>query len=296
MSTVAADMAVTWSDCGDETYHSKISTLTPSSLKIGETVTIKGFGDLDQDIDEGVTFNMAMEGQFTDCQGTASTGAKCNFPLDMGSIEFLGLPRPYQAGEVPISVDIKISKLLPATLLTTTTQVTGIGATSGNMVFCMNVYTKRSDDSHLGKGVLDVDWSDCGTDAGAKAVITGLTPKQLTQGSVQHIVGVGQLLEDVEEEIRFESSMRVAFLGCSGDGTKAKKCNFPLDLGSIEFEGIPTPIKTGRQQIDVALKLGKLIPAGTKSTTHVTAVSASGKNLFCLDVNTDGKLESEVTV
>jgi hypothetical protein len=286
----AADMALTWSDCGDEDTHAKISRVTPDTLTCGEQVTISGFGDLDQDIDEGVSFSLAMEGQFTDCIGIASGGAKCHFPLDMGSIEFLGLPGPYKAGEIPIDVDIKISTLLPATLLETTTKVTGIGADSGNVIFCMNVYTKKSADSKLGHGVLDVDWSDCGVDSGAKAILTGLTPAQLTQGSVQHIEGKGLLTEDVEEEIKFESSMRLAFLNCDGDGIQGKKCKFPLDLGSVEFKGIPTPIKAGPQQIDVDLKMSNLIPDGTKSTTHVTAVSESGKKLFCLDVNTDGKL------
>lgn len=294
-AAAVADMALTWSDCGDEDTHAKISSVTPDTLMTGQEVTISGIGNLDQDIDEAVSFSLAMEGQFTDCTGLASAGAKCNFPLNMGSIEFKGLPGPYTAGEIPIDVDLSISRLLPATLLETTTQVTGIGADSGNLIFCMNVYTKKSAASKLGRGVLDVDWSDCGTDAGAKATITGLTPSQLTQGSVQHIEGKGVLAEDVQEEIKFESSMRLAFLECDGDGIAGKKCKFPLNLGSIEFKGIQTPIKAGPQQIDVDLKIGNLIPDGTKSTTHVTAVSESGKKLFCLDVNTDGKT-SDVSV
>jgi len=295
LSTAAADMALTWSDCGDETFHSKISAVTPSSLAIGETVTIKGIGNLDQDIDEGVTFNLAMEGQFTDCQGTASVGAKCNFPLDMGSIEFLGLESPYKAGNIPINVDLKISKLLPASLLETTTQVTGTGVDSGNKVFCLNVYTKKSPDSTALKGILDVTWADCGDDD-TKSKIHTLSPSQLTKGTVNHIQGIGLLAEDVNEEIHFESSMRIAFLNCAGDGTVKKKCNFPLDLGSIEFEGIPTPIKAGAQEIDVNLKLGKLIPDGTISTTHVTAVTASGMNVFCLDVNTAASVSNTTVV
>jgi len=292
--TAAADLALTWNDCGDETYHAKISRVTPDSLQEGSEVTISGFGDLDTDIDEGVSFTMAMEGQFTDCKGVASKGAKCNFPLDMGSIEFLGLSPPYKAGEVPIAVDIKISNLLPATLLETTTQVTAYGATSGDLIFCMNVYTKKAASDE--NAILDVDWSDCGSGQGAKSIITGLTPAQLKQGSIQHIIGTGLLSEDVEEELNFESSMRIAFLNCNGDGVKGKKCTFPLDLGSVEFKGIPTPIKAGPQQIDVDLKMSKLIPDGTKSTTHVEAKSASGKNLFCLNVNTDGKKESDLIV
>lgn len=294
VSAVAADMALTWNDCGDETYHAKISKVTPDTLKTGTHVTISGFGDLDQDIDEGVSFTMAMEGQFTDCKGIAAEGNKCNFPLDMGSIEFLGLSPPYVAGEVPIKVDIMISNLLPATLLETTTQVTGIGAKSGDLIFCMNVYTKKAASGE--NAVLDLDWSDCGAEQGAKSIITGLTPNQLQQGSIQHIVGTGLLTEDVEEDIKFESSMRIAFLNCNGDGIKGKKCTFPLDLGSVEFKGIPTPILKGQQEIDVDLKMSNLIPDGTKSTTHVTATSASGKNLFCLNVNTDGKQADEVTV
>ena len=249
-----------------------------------------------EDIDEGVSFSLAMESQFTDCKGIASFGAKCNFSLDMGSIEVLGLSGPYGAGEVPIDVDIKISALLAAILLETTTQVIGIGADSGEMVICMNVYTKKSADSKLGKGVLDVDWFDCGTDAGAKAIITGLIPAQLTQGSIQYIVGIGLLTSDVEEERRFESSMRLAFLNCAGDGTVDKKCTFPRDLGFVEFKGIATPTKAGRQQIVVDLKVSKVIPDGTKSTTHVIATCDSGLKLFCLDVHTDGKTLGDVSV
>merc|ERR1711907_618666 len=201
---------------------------------------------------------------------------------------------PYQAGEIPVKVDIKISNLLPATLLETTTQVTAYGAKSGDLMFCMNVYTKKAASDE--NAVLDVDWSDCGWDQGSKAKITGFTPSQLKQGSVQHIVGTGLLSEDVDEEFNFESSMRIAFLNCNGDAAKGKKCTFPLDLGSIEFKGLPSPFKQGPQQIDVDLKMSKLIPDGTKSTTHVEAKSASGKNLFCLNVNTDGKQEGDLTV
>merc|ERR1712019_3573 len=173
-------------------------------------------------------------------------------------------------------------------LLETTTRVTGTGVDSGNKIFCLNVYTKKSPKSTALKGILDVTWADCGDDD-TKARVHTLTPSELTKGNVNHIQGIGLLAEDLNEEIHFESSMRLAFLNCAGDGTKGKKCNFPLDLGSVEFKGIATPIKAGRQQIDVDLKMSKLIPDGTKSTTHVTATSDSGLKLFCLDVNTDGK-------
>jgi len=282
----ANNLAISWSDCSDDTYHAKIGAVSPSVISMGGSQTITGTGVLDKDINDAVSFDLAMETQFTDCKGDASVGGKCKFPLNMGSIEVKAIDIPAKAGEISIPVDLEISRLLPAGLMETTTMVTGKGKTSGNTVFCLNVYTKKSADSSLGHGVLDVDWSDCG-DADTKSLVHDVTPAQLTQGSIQHIVGVGTLSEDVDEEIEWESSMRVKFVSCAGDAAKGKKCNFPLSLGSIAFEGIQTPVSAGETDISVTVSMSKLIPEGIAiTTTHVTAASAGGDKLFCLDVNT----------
>lgn len=100
-------------------------------------------------------------------------------------------------------------------------------------------------------------------------------------------MGTGTLIEDINEDIEFESSMRVKFVEVSGDAARQKKKNFPLDLGSITFDGIPSPIAAGEQEISVTVKMGKAVPDSVAiTTTHVTAQTASGKKLFCLDVNT----------
>jgi hypothetical protein len=287
VAVAQASLPLTWTDCSDDSYLVKLQTVTPDILTQGETTTITGTGILSKEIlaGEGITASASIQASVIDCIGDASVGKKCNFPLDMGSLEFLGMQKPYKAGEIPVNVDLKISRLLPATLLKTTTKVTAKGAESGNTVFCLEVFTVRSPDSHLGVGILDVTWSDCG-DADTKAVVHDLQPPQLKQGSVQHIVGTGTLAEDVDEEIRFEVDMSVAFLGCTGDGVAGKKCEFPLDQGYIEFKGIEEPLAAGEQSIDVDLKLTKIVPDGSKTTTHVTAVTASGDKLFCLDVFT----------
>jgi len=268
----------------------------PKLIPLHGSSTITGTGTLTEDVDEGVTYDMVMETQFTDCTGDAAEGAKCNFPLGMGSIEFEGIPSPVKAGEIPINVDLKISTLLPATLLDTTTIVTGIGVETGNKIFCLNVYTTKSADSQLGKGVLDVDWADCG-DADTKSKIHSLIPSQLSQGGTNKIVGTGTLSEDVNEAIKFESSMRVKFVEVSGDAARKKKNNFPLDLGSITFDGIPSPISAGEQDITVTVAMSKAVPDSVAiTTTHVTSQTASGKKLFCLDVNTGAPDDLSVVV
>lgn len=293
---VATDLAVTWSDCGDSSFKAKINDVEPKTITMGGTSTITGSGTLGEEVTDQVNFDMAMEVQFEDCKGVASTGGKCNFPLNMGSIEFVGLASPIKAGEVPINVNLYISRLLPATLMETTTQVTALGKDSGNKIFCLNVYTKKSAKSHLGVGILDVTWSDCG-DADTKSVVHSLTPPELKQGATQHIVGTGTLSEDVNEDVNFELSQRVKFLNCAGDAATSKKCNFPLDLGSMAFKGIQSPIAAGAVSIDVDVSMSKLIPAGVAvTTTHVTAQTAGGDNLFCLDVNTAAAADSNMVV
>lgn len=286
-STAAAtDLAVTWSDCGDSSYHVKMTDVQPSVITMGGTTTITGSGTLDEDITDAVTFDLAMETQFVDCKGVGSTGKKCNFPLALGSIDFLGMQTPFKAGEIPVNVDVLISRTLPASLLETTTLVTGKGKDSGNKIFCINVYTKKSADSKFGKGVLDVSWSDCG-DADTKSLVHDLQPAQLTQGVVNHIVGNGTLSEDVNEDIEFETSMRVKFVSCAGDASVDKKCSFPLAMGSIAMQAIPSPIPAGDTSINVDISMSELVPKSVAiTTTHVTAKTASGDNLFCVDVNT----------
>jgi hypothetical protein len=292
-AAVAADkqLGVTWSDCSDSSYLVSMKDVNPKTIPLHGTSQIIGTGTLNEEVDEGVTYDMAMETQFTDCIGDASVGKKCNFPLDMGSIEFEGIPTPVKAGEIPINVNLKISSLLPATLLDTTTIVTGTGKTTGNKIFCLNVYTTKSKSADSENGSkLDLTWSDCG-DADTKSRIHALTTSPLTdqvqEGGTNTITGTGTLIEDVEEDIQFESSMRVKFVEVSGDAAREKKKNFPLDLGSITFDGIPSPIPAGDQDISVTVSLGKLVPDSVAiTTTHVTAQTASGKKLFCLDVNT----------
>jgi len=267
--------------------------VNPKLIPLHGESQIIGTGTLLEDVDEAVSYDMVMETQFTDCIGSASEGKTCNFPMDMGSIAFDPLPTPVQAGEIPINVDLKISKLLPATLLDTTTIVTAKGKKTGNKIFCLNVYTKKAASSNGQK--LDVDWSDCG-DADTKSRVHSLTPAQLEEGLVNKIVGTGTLVEDIDEDITFESSMRLKFVEVSGDASKQKTKAFPLDLGSITFDGIPSPIAKGDQDISVTVKMGKLVPDSIAiTTTHVTAQTASGKKLFCLDVNT-GAPDSSVIV
>lgn len=286
VASAGASLPLTWNDCSDETYKTKINSLTPDAVTIGQTTTIVGTGHLLEDITEDITFDGKLELSLEDCTGTASAGKTCHFPLNTGTIGFKGLDFPVKAGEIPIEVDLDISRLLPADALTAVAEVTAISKSKGTL-FCLEVYTKKSPDSHIGVGILDVTWSDCGGDD-ALVTVDSLTPSQIKQGQQTTFIGKGPLPVDIEEDdIEFTMKLKVQLIDCNGSAASGKKCNLPLNLGYMEFKGIPSPVPAGDTAISVDMKLSNLIPSAiVDSTTHVTAKTKSGENVFCLNVLT----------
>jgi hypothetical protein len=296
LAQAGTDIPLTWNDCSDETYKTKIHTVTPDHVTTGKTTTIIGTGTLAEDILQDVKFDGKLELALDDCSGSASKGNTCNFPLDTGKIGFKGIDFPLKAGEVPIEVDLLIRSILPADALTATAEVKAVSASKGTM-FCLEVYTQKSPDSHLGQGILDVTWSDCG---GGDALVTvdSLEPNQIYQGKNTQFIGRGILPVDIEEDdITFDMKLKVQLLDCNGSASKGKKCDLPLGLGYMEFKGLDIPVTAGETSIAVDLKLSSIVPSSlVDSTTHVTAKTQSGENVFCLNVLTTPAKDDAVQV
>merc|ERR1712032_80899 len=292
----AGDIPLTWNDCSDETFKTKITSVTPDHVSIGKVTTITGTGTLAEDVDEEILFDGKLELALDDCTGSASKGNSCNFPLDTGKIGFQGLEFPVKAGEIPIEVDLLIRTILPADALTAVAEVTAVSASKGTM-FCLEVYTKKSADSHLGQGILDVTWSDCGA-GDALVTVDSLEPKQIYQGQNTKFIGKGMLPMDIEEDdITFDMKLKVQLVDCSGKASKGAKCNLPLDLGYLKFAPLDVPVKAGETSISVDLKLSSLVPSSlVDSTTHVTAKTQSGDDVFCLNVLTTPTQQESVQV
>jgi hypothetical protein len=260
--------------------------------------SIVGSGHLLEDIVEDISFDGRFRIQLDDCAGDAATAKTCQFPGDAGQITFAGMDFPVKAGIVPVEVDVKISKIVPADILNCTVQVSAVSKSKGT-VFCVDVETTKSPDSHLGVGILDMTWSNCGgVDPLVK--VDNLTPAQIKQGENTPIIGSGLLLEDLaEDDIDFDMSISVSMVDCAGKSSEGKKCNFPLDAGYIDFKPLPSPVSAGDIDVSVDFKLSGLVPTSLlpATTTHVKAVTASGENVFCLDVLTDATVvESDVSV
>merc|ERR1719247_1882424 len=136
----AKQLSLTWKDCGDSSTKAKITGFTPSSIPLGQTTTLTGTGDLSEEV-SGATFDVTMTGsigQLLHCTGDASASKTCHLPLNVGSLTFNAMKFPIAAGKVPVSVDLSLSSLLPATLATTKT-VAKATAQNGAPLFCMEI-------------------------------------------------------------------------------------------------------------------------------------------------------------
>merc|ERR1712072_505086 len=110
----AKQLSLAWKDCGDSSTKAKITGFTPASITEGKTNKLTGTGDLSEVV-TGATFDAL------------------NFPI--------------AAGKVPVSVDLSLSSLLPATLATTKT-VAKATAKSGDALFCMEIDSAPEMDDH----------------------------------------------------------------------------------------------------------------------------------------------------
>ena len=53
------ELALTWTDCGDSSTHTKMSGLSPRSITIGQKATISGTGIIDTDVSDA-TYDLEM--------------------------------------------------------------------------------------------------------------------------------------------------------------------------------------------------------------------------------------------
>merc|ERR1719158_205334 len=202
----AGDLKLTWQDCGDASTHAKITSFTPDSLTTGQTASMVGTGNLDEDV-AGASFDVEMNGviHLLSCKGDASQSKTCNLPLGAGKLTFDAMTFPIKKGQVQVKFDLTLASSLPSSLLKTKTKATATGA-NGDKLFCLEIDSAPAEASHAVvvptppplsvASDLKLTWQDCG-DASTHAKITGFTPGSLTTGQTASMIGTGNLDEDV---------------------------------------------------------------------------------------------------
>merc|ERR1712046_478890 len=128
VAVASSDLKLTWQDCGDASTHAKITGFTPGSLTTGQTASMVGTGNLDEDV-AGASFDVEMNGviHLLSCKGDASQSKTCNLPLGAGKLTFNAMSFPIKKGQVQVKVDLTLSSCFPSSLLKTKTKATATG-------------------------------------------------------------------------------------------------------------------------------------------------------------------------
>merc|ERR1712151_224845 len=144
----ASQLKLTWSDCGDSSTHTKITSFTPSSITTGQKATMTGTGNLDEDV-TGASFDLEMKTAVgtVSCKGDASQSKTCSLPLKVGSLTFEPMSFPIKKGSTSVKVDLSLVGALPGMLAKTDTTVTAI-ASNGDKLFCLNIKSAPAADVH----------------------------------------------------------------------------------------------------------------------------------------------------
>merc|ERR1719169_174300 len=133
---------------------------------------------------------------------------------------------------------------------------------------------------------LTLTWSDCG-DASTKTKISAFKPSSLTLGQKTTMTGTGALSEDVAGA-NFDLEMTGAIgklVSCQGDASAAKTCSLPLGTGSLTFDAMTFPLKTGSTDVNVDISLSATVPASLQTTdTKCTSTASNGDKLFCIEI------------
>jgi len=136
----AAELKLTWSDCGDSSTHLKITGFTPATASTDATTHMVGTGTVDEDV-TGATFDLELKTAVStvSCKGDAGVSKTCDLPLGTGSVTFNALTFPINKGTTTVAVDLKLGSL-PSILLNTATKVAATAA-NGHKFFCVEIKT-----------------------------------------------------------------------------------------------------------------------------------------------------------
>merc|ERR1712178_97025 len=127
-----------WTDCGDSSYHAKVTGVSPTTLSLGSKTTITGSGNVDEQVTGGAFTITAKFGITEHYSGDACSSKVIKLPFGVGTITWEGLKCPVAKGTVGVKVDVQLSKFIPARLAKASMEIKAAGASKENLI-CLDM-------------------------------------------------------------------------------------------------------------------------------------------------------------
>jgi len=136
-------LKLTFKDCGDTSYHGKVTGLSPSDLKIGSKTHVTGSGTVDEQVTGGAFTISAKFGGITEnWSGDVCQAKTFHLPLGLGAITWDAIKCPQAKGSVDVGVDVQLSSMIPSSMAAGTIEIKATGASKENLL-CMDIQTSK---------------------------------------------------------------------------------------------------------------------------------------------------------
>ena len=152
-------LSLSWKDCGDASTKGTVSSLTPTSLTLGQNTKVTGAGSITEDVSGGqIVFGVKAGIISQSFPGDLCSPKTLTLPLGVGTVTYDGIKCPLAAGAVSVPVDIMLSSALPSSLATADITI-GATSTSGDKLLCMAISTAPQASAHE-----DAEWGCSGSE------------------------------------------------------------------------------------------------------------------------------------
>jgi len=139
-SAEAATLVVTYQDCGAK--HAQVTDLQPTKIHTGATESLVGTGTSDEDVTSAhfTATVSALGAKLSECSGDGTKDIVCKLPMGAGKITVKALSFPIAKGTVSIPVEVKTSRLIPASLANVDVHIAAEDQ-NGESIICLDVHT-----------------------------------------------------------------------------------------------------------------------------------------------------------
>merc|ERR1719299_91560 len=135
-------LKLAYSDCGDGATHGKFTSLSPTSVSLGNKTPLKGKGTIDENI-QAATYEVDAKALFVTVfkhSGDACKAESIRLPAGAGTIDMHGFRCPLARGDVELDLDLSLAGSIPSSLARLTIDLKATTST-GDKALCAQIKT-----------------------------------------------------------------------------------------------------------------------------------------------------------
>merc|ERR1712070_574355 len=145
----SGSIKLAYNDCGDATTHGKFTSLSPTTVTLGQKTSLRGEGSLDEAV-SGASYTVDAYGPFNlhlfSHSGDACKADTIKLPMGTGSIDFHGFKCPIAKGDVELGLELNLAVSIPASLAKTKIDLKA-KSDKGEKALCAEIKTSAAADA-----------------------------------------------------------------------------------------------------------------------------------------------------